>query len=71
MDYAEVELERGSKAGVLYDVSFGNPETHRAESNGAKINSVSNSAKSFPILPSCLRGAGDRLQWYVEKNTQF
>lgn len=43
----------------------------RAESNGAKINSVSNSAKSFPILPTCLRGAGDRLQWYVEENTQF
>lgn len=28
LDYAEVELERESKAGVLYDVSFGNPETH-------------------------------------------
>lgn len=28
LDYAELELERESKAGVLYDVSFGNPETH-------------------------------------------
>lgn len=30
LDYAEVELDRESKAGVIYDVGFGNPDTHAA-----------------------------------------
>ena len=28
LDYSEVEFENESKAGVIYDVGFGNPETH-------------------------------------------
>lgn len=28
LDYSEVEFERESKAGVVYDIGFGNPETH-------------------------------------------
>lgn len=28
MDFSELEFERDSKAGVIYEVGFGNPETH-------------------------------------------
>ncbi len=27
-DYSEAAFERESKAGVIYDVGFGNPDTH-------------------------------------------